>query len=287
MLHNTAKFTTIEQKLFSLTPSTELPTLNKSIHRCITDHRAGWLLHEQVFLKALKHRHSLEIFHCFFKNWTSLILSNDSLISGIMDLVNTFPNTSNQNHAQLLDCQQSLLQLMQTKANTTEGSCSKPSPLMLMINQICHGEKWHSSNLLLDESDQWLDFLSEQLDSSTDTLTTLINVVLIELIHCAELDLASSILENSLPNFSLHSSALAHCQPWLEVHQNRDCYETVQLAFNALEKFTHIAPNALSEADISHQFSRIMNKRHNVFCRLAEVLNIPQVTQQTLRLQAC
>lgn len=276
MLQNTATFTAIEQKLIALLPPTKTAHLNHAITRGITENRTNWLLQERVFLKAFQHRNSLELTHHFFKNWTSLTLTSDMLISGLMSIVNVFPSSEHANSSSLLDCQQSLLQLMQHKSRYMGLSNPISSPFTQLVNQLCRGEEWQSSTLLSDSSIEWQNYLSTQFDSTNKIIDILLSLALIELIHCAELEISSTLLADSIESsFQLNQYAQHNCAPWFSLHKDRTYYQSAQLALDALEQFIAHKGLSVSEAKVTHKFTEIVTNRHKVFVELAELFDLP------------
>lgn len=286
MLHNTAKFTAIEQKLIELQPSSNSPNLNKAIQLCIRENRHHWLLHEQVFMKVFQHKNALELSHYFFKNWTHLSLDNDDLIESLIDISAKLPTAIPKQQTQLLGCQRALLSLMQSKAQMFSSSSKNTSPYTQLVNQLCRGEKWQSSHFLVEESFEWQTYLSSQLGNNHQIHDKLLYVSLIELMHCAELDIATSMIEQSLDSsFSLNQYAKENCKPWFSLHHSKNCHDLTQHAFDALSYVLALEGIALTESQITQKFAEIINQRTAVFSELATLFNItdaPEPYQQTI-----
>lgn len=285
MLHNTAKFTAIEQKLIELQPSTNSLNLNKAIQLSIRENRQHWLLHERVFTKVIQHKNALEFSHYFFKNWTHLLLSNDDLINSLMNISSRLSATDPEQQTPLIDCQRALLSLMQSKAQMLASSPANTSPYTQLVNQLCRGEKWQASHFLVEESYEWQTHLSSQLNNNHQIHDKLLYVALIELMHCAELDIATTMIEQSLDNcFSLNQFAKENCESWFSLHRSKKCHDISKHAFDALSYTFAFEEIELTESQVTQKFSEIINHRTAVFNELATLFDIPEHHPQTITL---
>lgn len=291
MLHTTAKFTGIEEKLFTFLSSTQENIINTSLHKSILEHRSTWRIHENIFEKVLTHKNTLALTHHFFKNWTTLSAPDELFIQALSAISDSFAESSTEEQALLIEAQQYLLNLMHIRTTIYASHRIVVSPFTQMINQLCRGEDWQSPHLLFEETLEWHDDLCAAATHDKNIVDSVLFIALLELIRCSEVDIVSSMLESALEkSFLLNDNARDNCSAWFSLHRSRDAYSGAALALNTLEKLLQYQGKSFDETKIQSTFAEIIQKRSKVFLQLALYFDIPQersLTQQNLHSYTC